>query len=453
MFEPGGPAIGVDRLQPVTDVACPAVDQRAPDGITALFVDSVDLGGVSGADAVRVLKAAQRLASHYQARMYEAMAAISRNLDEGGDAIEDLLLRAEGEIRPALTWTRRRTEEELAFAQRLSSRLPRVFSALRAGLIDVPKAKAMDRATIHLQPSVAQALIEQVIDDAPDLTTGQLSGRLGKIVANHDPDEAKDRYHAAHQDRRVVIERTDAGTANFHAFDIAPDDAASLSRRLSVLSMQTSTPDDPRSTDQRKADLAVELMMDRPLTRFGAPNKHDGASRSGTATGQRGSGSTVTLYVDLDTLAGLNDNSAELAGFGPVIADIARKVAAESAVAEWRYRVTDPLTGKAVAAGTTRRRPTAAQCRDITDRHTTCVFSGCRMPSTESDLDHRIEFAETGVTDPNDMAPLCRHDHRIKGTQGFTYVLNPDGSVTWTTPLRQRYTIHPDGRTTEGPAP
>ncbi len=49
----------------------------------------------------------------------------------------------------------------------------------------------------------------------------------------------------------------------------------------------------------------------------------------------------VDIRVDLETLTGLTENPGELAGFGPVIADIARRVTAEQESAEWRWTVVD----------------------------------------------------------------------------------------------------------------
>ena len=45
----------------------------------------------------------------------------------------------------------------------------------------------------------------------------------------------------------------------------------------------------------------------------------------------------VDLRVDLDTLNELNDHPGDLAGYGPVIADIARQVAEHETKAEWRH--------------------------------------------------------------------------------------------------------------------
>ena len=170
--------------------------------------------------------------------------------------------------------------------------------------------------------------------------------------------------------------------------------------------------------DQLRADVLLDLLE----------------GRNQAAGGGRG---VVDLHVDLATLAGLTETPGDLAGYGPVIADIARRVADNSRDAEWRWTVTDPDTGELVPGGTTSRRPTASQRRAIQARHRTCVFPGCRMPAIRSDIDHTTPYAQSGVTDPTDMAPLCRHDHCIRHAHGWTYRRLASGGFEWTTRLGQ----------------
>src|SRR5882672_2777614 len=67
----------------------------------------------------------------------------------------------------------------------------------------------------------------------------------------------------------------------------------------------------------------------------------------------------IDIQVPLTTLLRLADFPGDLAGFGPVIADIARQVVAEQTDATWRFSVYGPL-GELISHGITRRRPTAS---------------------------------------------------------------------------------------------
>ncbi|HEX2367884.1 MAG TPA: HNH endonuclease signature motif containing protein, partial [Acidimicrobiia bacterium] len=160
----------------------------------------------------------------------------------------------------------------------------------------------------------------------------------------------------------------------------------------------------------------------------------------GTGSSRRG---VVDLRVDLATLAELTDAPGDLGGYGPVIADVARQVAAHQEGSRWRVAVTDPDSGAVMWNGTTRRRPSAAQRRYVEARSPSCVFPGCRMPATRSDLDHRVDHSKGGPTLVKYLNPLCRHDHRLKDV-GWKVRPGPDGTTTWTSPLGHTYTTGPD---------
>ncbi|MGI8822811.1 MAG: HNH endonuclease [Acidimicrobiia bacterium] len=190
---------------------------------------------------------------------------------------------------------------------------------------------------------------------------------------------------------------------------------------MSDLARRLNTADETRSIDQLRADVLLDLLEG---------NGH----QAGPGRGM------VDIHVDLDTLAGLSQAPGELAGFGPVIADIARQVADQQHHTQWRWTATDPDTGLPVHHGTTRRRPTPGQRRQVETGNPTCVFPGCRIPATQCDLDHRIPWSQGGPTSNDNLTPLCRHDHRIRHQTGWTHQPLPGGDHQWTSPLGHTYT-------------
>lgn len=137
----------------------------------------------------------------------------------------------------------------------------------------------------------------------------------------------------------------------------------------------------------------------------------------------------------------LSDAPGELPGFGPLIAEITRKVVAEQPESEHRVTVTD--RGEVVWTGTTRRRPSAEQRRIVEAENPTCVFPGCRMPATECDIDHRHPYAQGGPTRRENLAPACRHDH-IRKHGGWKVMRLGSGHYVWTSPLGHTYQVGPD---------
>jgi hypothetical protein len=64
----------------------------------------------------------------------------------------------------------------------------------------------------------------------------------------------------------------------------------------------------------------------------------------------------VEIRVGLTTLLGRDEHPGEVAGWGPVPADVARTMVMAQRAAEWRFAITD-ATGQLLLAGITRRRP------------------------------------------------------------------------------------------------
>ncbi len=396
------------------------LDEMEPGPFLGIVLSGIDIGRLRGTDRVTVLKARQRMASHYTAETYEAMASIVDAYQE--EEHQDYEGAADGaayELRAALQLTRRAADVELSFALDLRDRLPRVAGALSSGVIDQRRARTIVWQTTHLDDDTARLVTDRIIDDAPHLTTGQLIARIRKLAITVDPDTAQRRYDQAIADRRVVIEPTDDGTANLCAFDLPPDRAIAARQHIDRLASSLRGPDESRSMDQLRADVYVDLLCGRTVS---------------------GKGGVVDIRVDLETLMGLAASPGELAGYGPVVDDITRHIIADHTGAEWRYTVTH--NGHPVATGTTRRRPTTGQRRVVEARHDTCIFPGCRIPATECDLDHRIEWSKSHRTDTCDLGPFCRHDHGGRHEHGWTYQYLPNGDIEWTSPLGHTYTTH-----------
>ncbi|GMQ85747.1 MAG: HNH endonuclease signature motif containing protein [Acidimicrobiia bacterium] len=398
------------------------LDAMEPGATLGVLLSAIDVTNVSPHDRIPVLRALDRMESFYAAHRYQAMAAVVDVMDD--DKPERAAESAAAEIRAALHLTRRASDTELSFALDLRRRLPRVWTALADGEIDLRRAKTITYATIHLATAAARDVVERVIEAAPHLTTGQLRARIDRLCLEADPEAAQERYDYAVENRRVVTERTDTGTANLLGLELPPHRVAAIARRINHLARTLKTTDETRTMDQLRADIYLDLLKGASPDTTGAHTSHP----------------VTHVHIDLDTLAGLSTHPGELDGYGPVIADIAKQVIEEQEDAQWRYTVTDTVTGHTINDGITRRRPTATQRRTVEARHPTCIFPGCRMPAVDCDLDHRIRWADGGETTNHNLAPLCRHDHIIKDDRGWTYRPLNNGDYQWTSRLGHTYT-------------
>lgn len=405
------------------------LDDMASGPVLGAFLSSVDTSKISGHDRVLVMRARQRMASHYAALVLSDMEGVSEVFtDAAKDEYErmDRLEHAAGEIRAALNLTRRSADNELLFALDLVQRHPNVYDALCAGHIDVRRARVIVDGVSHLDDGAAASVVDLVLSAASDLTTGQLRARIRRACIEVGPDDAWDRYEAALENRRISHQPGENGTAHLYAMDLPPDAVATATNRINEIAKSLRSPTDPRTMDQLRADVFLDLL-------------------NGNPTAQAGRTGTVDIRVDLTTLLELDERPGDLAGYGPIVADIARKVASSNHDSEWRYSVTDPTTGRVVNTSATRRRPTAGQRRYLESVHPTCVFPGCRMPATECDMDHRTEYRKGGRTVTSNLTPLCRHDHVLRHQAGWTYEELPNGDIEWTSPLGHTYTVNPSG--------
>jgi hypothetical protein len=89
-----------------------------------------------------------------------------------------------------------------------------------------------------------------------------------------------------------------------------------------------------------------------------------------------------------------------------------------------------------------------------------CVFPGCHRTSRACDLDHIEPYTPIDhggppdQTRPGNLAPLCRHHHRVKTHSSWSYRRLPDGNYRWTSPLgRTHLVLPPPPRRTRSPRP
>ena len=405
------------------------LDDAAPGAELGAMLAALDYDRLSPHDLVRVLRAQQRQVSHYQAASYWTMDSIvTAYEDPGSDAPRDLELAIDGaaaEIGAALHLTRRSADIETGLAIDLNRRLPSVLNALLLGRIDMRRARVLVDATLHVHVSTARQVVDSVLDDAATLTTGQLRHRVRKMCIDMNPDDAQGRYEWALDERRLVLEANDSGTANLLGLDLPPHIAAAVKRWINKQAIGLRRLGDERTLDQLRADIYLDLLRRRHTTTYKDKSPVGGG---------------VHLTADIDTLTGKNDKSAEIAGYGPVLAGIARQIAEDQYDTQWTWAGNDPATGQPVAGGITRRRPTAGQARKVRSGHKTCVHPGCRMPAVDCDIDHRLPWAEHRMTCVGALAPMCRHHHVIRHTWGWSYQPIAGGDHMFTSPLRHHYT-------------
>jgi uncharacterized protein DUF222/HNH endonuclease len=449
-------SVGLARLEHVIEcesqVALPeGLAEMPPGPRLAAALASVDRSRLCGFDLVVLLRARNRQIAYEQAELAADMVAVTAcvEVESSGSCGTDIDRFAAAEIAAALTLTKRAASARLADAHWLIERLPGVWAALRAGSIDVPKARVFIEGTMGLEVEAARAVAARVLPEAPELTTGQLAYRLRRLVLETDPQSALRRYEEAVAERKVVRGANPDGTGFLSGCNLPIEQAAAADERLDALARAAKRAGDDRPMDVIRADVYLGLIT--------------GTWEGPSPVGRRG---VVELTADLPTLMGLAHNAAELAGWGPVIADIARQIADRYATgganghpngrmggAVWRYSITDPFTGGLIHHGTTRppaggalpkrdprRFPTPRQRAFVVARDRTCRGPGCRVPARRAEIDHRIAHADGGPTEVWNLDAKCTGCHDLKGG-GWETTRNAYDETIWTSLLGHRYHV------------
>jgi hypothetical protein len=168
------------------------------------------------------------------------------------------------------------------------------------------------------------------------------------------------------------------------------ESAESVNNRIELARalLHRSSADDPRSRDQRRADGLVQLGIDALNGYARCPTcvVRDDTPQAGTGPRRLGLRPTIQVSVALSTLLGQDEQPGELAGYGPIPAHVARRLAADR-TGTWRRLVTDEL-GRLRDYGRTRYRPPADLHDFVVARDQTCAFPTCHRQASRCELDH-----------------------------------------------------------------
>ncbi len=150
----------------------------------------------------------------------------------------------------------------------------------------------------------------------------------------------------------------------------------------------------------------------------------------------------IQIVVPVTTLMGIGDEPAELTGYGPIPAHVARDIAAEPD-STWQRLLTDPTSGRLLDIGRERYRPPPGMAAFVRARDGECRHPTCRRTATACELDHVQEWQHGGCTSEDNLCALCARHHDLKEHHGWHVVLHDDRTVEWTTPTGHSYTSAP----------
>ena len=326
------------------------------------------------------------------------------------------------EVAAALSLSPVAAGHRLEVARALRSRLRGTADLLRSGRLSLQHATVMHECTASLTEADAVAVESLVLDRAVEQTPAQLRAAARRATARVAPLPMSEAYHEAASARRVTFWPAELGMTTMTA-ELPDADAAAIRLALDGLA---AADDRDLPVDARRADALTRLATEA-LTRGDLPRRHGRAVQ-------------VQVVIDLPTLLGLVDNPAELVGFGPLPAPVARRLATD---ATWRRLVTEPVTGHLLDYGHTVYSPPQELLDFIIARDRTCTFPGCRFPAYACDADHTLPYDAGGRTSADGLRMLCRRHHRLKTHYQWVPLLDSEGTIVWTSPAGAAYRAKP----------
>ncbi|WP_077488546.1 HNH endonuclease [Sinomonas mesophila] len=359
-----------------------------------------------------------------------------------------------------------------------------VLMALQEGRLDRPRAQTILRAAAPIPSDAVEGFLDRAVAvaapasdparsaaDAPERpSVPALSRALRRMAEEHSAHTLTTRARQAREHRRLDIEPGDDGMCHLSAY-LPLEAGAAIDARLQAAARAQASPDDPRTTAQRRADALTDILL-APTGASAAGAPTSGSPAGGSPRG--GVRMEIVVTVPATTLVPLplpapaerpadspsDDSSAgpaaelaaaglafgdapgEILGYGPIDAATARRLAAQADT--WMRMLTDADTGAPLALGRTRYKPPPALRRFLAARDTGCRFPACDRTHPHTEADHTHEWSRGGPTDTTNLALLCSEHHRLK-TLGYWTASQPstDGAIVWTSPLDRKHITSP----------
>jgi hypothetical protein len=306
--------------------------------------------------------------------------------------------------------------------------------------LSVPLARYLAEQTRDLSKQAARD-VDKMLRGGGKLTRPVIRRVVDEARLYEDPDRAVGEEENALASRRVEVRPGLVPATLEIAGSVDVPDGVAFDRALSRLADVLGGLGDTDDFEVRRA-RAVGILAD-PETALALLA---GCTDAGTPSEVSAARVNLDLRLDLATLADLAVHGTT----GPVHAG-RYGTATSHLIKEWlttwlgpdaritvrpAYDLSDPGSIHAVDG----HEPPEAMAWFVRLRDPVCVFPGCTRSSSRCDLDHIEAYVDPddggppGQTHPDNLAPLCRHHHRVKTHGGWTYHRLPDVGYRWTSP-------------------
>src|SRR5580693_2274835 len=389
---------------------------------------------------------------------------------------------------------------QIAYACEVAARLPKTFAALAAGLIHPVHVRIIEDETRFLSDKDAARADETLAQAAQSKSFGELRYAAHRLALKLDPASAARRKEAARKDAQVRRFREESGNAGMIARELPSADVLASWQHIDQRARDLRAAGMDGTLQELRVKAYLDLLQERdsrpasdappgpPAPQAGQPGNPSGSpagapppaggkgnARPAAPGADPGVAALITLTVPLATALGQSGAPGEVAGFGLLDAADTRDLIAAAArhpSTRWCLTVLHP-DGTAAAHGCApgrhpappdlsrftlhtvirgpcdhaqaepHYRPSRKLQHLVTARSTQCTAPGCARPAARCDLDHTVPWDQGGLTCPCNLAPLCRHHHKCKQSDGWILEQPEPGVLHWRTPAGRTYTTTP----------
>lgn len=352
------------------------------------------------------------------------------------------------EVASALRVAGQTARRRIAVARDLTYKLPETRRLLRDGKCSYAQAAVVSTECEFVEPAKAKLVEARALGRTDKQTPAQTRRSVRRAIAAICPMDPAEQIEAEFARRDVRIIPEGSVMATIIATLPAPDAMLVWNALTGCAARGDEAHPNPHSDDPNQLPDNRTMAHKRADALTAWANR---AMEDPTFPTMQGKKRLETqVVIPLDTLTGLNDESAEIVGYGPIPPILARRLAAESD--QWRRLVTDPVTGHLLDYGHKTYSPPAALREFILARDRTCQFPGCNMAGWRCDIDHidpwipnndpesdndsksaadsksasdsTFDTTNTqspgGKTSADNLITLCRRHHRLKTHNHWT---------------------------------
>jgi len=258
-----------------------ASDTMRPGPLLGTIVDTVTgedgsgLPGCSNDQLMGVISGGRRQRSRDEWLVLSAIAEFARRAGTGleGEFAAD-------ELAFELHMTQPSAAGQMAYATAVTTRLPELFAALGAGLIDPFQLRMIEEETRYLSDADAATADVALAQSAPGMTFGETRSAARKLALTLDPDLARKRKDAAKRDAHVRRFQEESGNAGMVARELPADEVLASWQHVEQRALDLRAAGVPGTLQELRVRAYLDLLQERDSRT--APAGSEPAAAAGT---------------------------------------------------------------------------------------------------------------------------------------------------------------------------